>query len=32
MGGLDVSFIVVFLVIQLVANQALSSARYCSPF
>jgi len=33
MGGLDISFIVVFLVIQLVANQALRSAAYCSsPF
>jgi YggT family protein len=29
-AGLDVSFIVVFLVIQLVANQALKSALYCS--
>jgi YggT family protein len=30
MGGLDISFIVVFLVIQLVANQALRSAAFCS--
>lgn len=32
MGGLDISFIVVLLVIQLVANQALRSAAYCTPF
>jgi uncharacterized protein YggT (Ycf19 family) len=31
-GGLDVSFIVVLLVIQLVANQALSSASRCISF
>jgi YggT family protein len=30
MGGLDISFIVVLLVIQLVANQALRSAAYCT--
>jgi YggT family protein len=32
MGGLDISFIVVLLVIQLVANQALRSAAFCTPF
>jgi YggT family protein len=31
-AGLDVSFIVVLLVIQLVANQALRSAAFCTPF
>ena len=31
-GGLDVSFIVVLLVIQLISTQALRSAAYCSPF
>jgi YggT family protein len=30
-AGLDVSFIVVFLIIQVVANQALRSAAFCSP-
>ena len=29
MGGLDVSFIVVLLVVQLVANQALNTASRC---
>jgi len=32
MGGLDISFIVVLLVIQLVANQALRQAAFCTPF
>jgi YggT family protein len=32
MGGFDISFIVVLLVIQLVANQALRQAAYCTPF
>jgi YggT family protein len=30
MGGLDLSFLVVILLIQLVANQALNYARACS--
>ena len=32
MGGLDISLIVVLLVIQLVANQALRQAAFCTPF
>jgi YggT family protein len=30
MGGLDLSFLVVILLIQLIANQALNYARACS--
>jgi len=31
-GGLDISFIVVILLIQLIANQALNTAARCIPY